>query len=283
VWAPVPRRGVVAAGTGEVRACLRVSRTVLRRAYATSPLRLLTPRNHGHATWVYTSSFGGGFVDGDRVALDVDVEPGAALFLSSQSSTKVYRSVQGSHARLDARVANDSLLVVAADPVVLFAQARFDQRQTFEVASGGRLVVVDWMTSGRRESGERWAFTQYANRLDVRLGGARLVYEVMRLSREDGELALRLGRFDVLAFVVIAGTALASRTQSLLMTHAHEPVRDRPEQLCVAAPLTHPTLGPAGCVLRIAGRTVDDVGRTIRSALGFVPGLLGDDPWARKW
>ena len=31
------------------------------------PLRLLTPANHGHAAWVYTSSYGGGLVDGDRV------------------------------------------------------------------------------------------------------------------------------------------------------------------------------------------------------------------------
>jgi urease accessory protein len=217
------------------------------------------------------------------MALDIEVDPGATLFLSSQASTKVYRSVQGSGAWLDARVADGGLLVVAADPVVLFAHSRFDQRQTFDVGRAGSLVVVDWMTSGRRESGERWAFAHYANRLDVRLDGSRLVYEAMRLSREDGELAPRLGRFDVLAFVVIAGAALTSCAESLLMAHAREPVRQRPDLLCAVAPLAHPTLGAAGCVMRIAGRTVDEVGRTIRASLGFVPRLLGDDPWARKW
>src|SRR5258705_12351701 len=65
------------------------SRSVVSRAYATSPLRLLTPANHGHAAWIYTSSFGGGLVDGDRIAMDIDVGRGAAAFISSQASTKI--------------------------------------------------------------------------------------------------------------------------------------------------------------------------------------------------
>ena len=36
-------------------------------------------------------------------------------------------------------------------------------------------------------------------------------------------------------------------------------------------------------MLRIAGRTLEDVDGALADLLGFVPGLLGDDPWARKW
>ena len=60
----------------------------MRRAYATSPLRLLTPKNHGHAAWVYTSSYGGGLVDGDDIAVEASVGSGATAFLSTQSATK---------------------------------------------------------------------------------------------------------------------------------------------------------------------------------------------------
>ncbi|HET7216856.1 MAG TPA: hypothetical protein VFJ02_02375, partial [Vicinamibacterales bacterium] len=38
-----------------------------------------------------------------------------------------------------------------------------------------------------------------------------------------------------------------------------------------------------GCFVRMAGTSVEDVGRTLRAHLGFLPALLGDDPWARKW
>src|SRR5437879_5837818 len=54
------------------------SRSVVNRAYATSPLRLLMPANHGRAAWIYSSSFGGGLVAGDRIAIDIDVDEAAA-------------------------------------------------------------------------------------------------------------------------------------------------------------------------------------------------------------
>jgi len=33
----------------------------------------------------------------------------------------------------------------------------------------------------------------------------------------------------------------------------------------------------------VAGRSVEQVGCRLRQMLGFVPALLGDDPWSRKW
>ena len=47
------------------------ARTVGSAAYAESPLRLLTPGNHGEAARAYTSTLGGGLVDGDRVRLEL--------------------------------------------------------------------------------------------------------------------------------------------------------------------------------------------------------------------
>src|SRR5215217_2370847 len=86
------------------------ARTVVRTALAHSPLRLLTPRNHGHAAWVYTSSLGGGLVDGDHLSLQVDVAPGATAWLSSQGANRVYRSPSGCRSDVSARVGEDALL-----------------------------------------------------------------------------------------------------------------------------------------------------------------------------
>ena len=41
--------------------------------------------------------------------------------------------------------------------------------------------------------------------------------------------------------------------------------------------------GAPGAVLRVAGPDAEHVGRWLRERLTFVPELLGDDPWARKW
>lgn len=60
-----------------------------------------------------------------------------------------------------ASVGHEALLAVIPDPVTCFATARYTQKQVFRVSSDSNLVLVDWFTSGRYESGERWEFGLY--------------------------------------------------------------------------------------------------------------------------
>ncbi|GAB4840749.1 hypothetical protein Ancab_021512 [Ancistrocladus abbreviatus] len=62
---------------------------------------------------------------------------------------------------LEARVGSNALFVVTPDPVTCFSTARYSQKQVFRVLSDSNLVVVDWFTSGRYESGEKWDFGLY--------------------------------------------------------------------------------------------------------------------------
>ena len=253
-------------------------KSVVCQAYATSPLRLLTPKNHGHAAWIYTSSHGGGLVDGDDVTVRASVGTGATAFLSTQSATKVYRSPRGTGAALDADVGENGLLIVAPDAVVCFAGSRYRQTQRVTIAEGGGLVLVDQVTSGRRESGERWVFDEYVSRTAVYLESRLVVHDALALRASDGRLADRFGRYDVLAFAVLIGRGLEEEIERLDARVRTEPVSRRADRLIAAAPV-----GDVGCVLRIAGRTVEDVDDTLRDLLDFVPRLLGDSPWARKW
>jgi urease accessory protein len=267
-----------ASGCGALAVRRIRGRSVVVRAYAASPLKLLTPINHGHAAWAFTSSHGGGLVDGDRIALDVDVGDGAAAYLSTQAATKVYRSPHGTQAVLRARVGHDGVLVVAPDPVVCFAGSRYRQDQEFALDDPAAFVLVDWLSSGRRAYGERWAFDEYASRIVVRLNEALVVHDAMALRTSDGDVAPRLGRFDVLALAVIIGGAIGDTARTLVSSVSAAPIERQAAQLVAARPL-----GEHGCVVRIAGPSVEPVARALREMLDFVPALLGDDPWKRKW
>ena len=257
----------------------RDGRSVVTRAYATSPLRLLMPQNHGAAAWVYTSSYGGGLVDGDRIALDVDVGPGAAAFLSTQASTKVYRSPRGTSTELHARISTEGFLAVIPDPTVCFAASRYEQVQSFDLSEGSGLVLVDWVSSGRHASGERWAFHEYVARLRARVEGRLVLHDALALRGDDGDLRERLGRFDVLAVVLILGTRLRERAAELAARVAAIAGSSAgPSRLVSATPV-----GESGCLVRVVGTSFEQTARTVRDYLGFLPGLLGDDPWARKW
>ena len=272
-------QAVSGAGRGELAVSRGADgRSRATRVYATSPLRMLTPVNHGHAAWVYMSSYGGGLVDGDRVSLDVSVERGATAFLSTQASTKVYRSQHGTASRLDAHLADDALLVFAPDPVVCFAGARYRQWQRITLEPRGSLVLVDWVTSGRRAAGERWQFEEYTAHTEVAAAGRCGLYDTLSLRAAHGPLDARLGRFDVLALVVIAGERLDAQARLVAARVEQTPVVRRAEAVMSAAPLR-----TGGCAVRIAGPSVEQVGRIIERVLEFLPPLLGDNPWARKW
>ena len=60
-----------------------------------------------------------------------------------------------------ATVGKDALLAVIPDPVTCFSTARYYQKQVFHVSGDSNLVIVDWFTSGRYESGEKWDFNSY--------------------------------------------------------------------------------------------------------------------------
>ncbi|WP_233261685.1 urease accessory protein UreD [Vitiosangium sp. GDMCC 1.1324] len=252
-------------------------RTVVRTALAHSPLRLLTPRNHGHAAWVYTSSLGGGLVDGDHLSLELDVAEGATALLSSQGSNRVYRSPRGCRSELSARVAEGALLVLAPDPTMCFTGARYVQRQDVQLSPGASLVLMDLVTAGRSANGERWAFSHFASTLRVHREGRALMDECWLLEPSHGPLPERLGRFDALGTVLLVGPAVESARETLAGLVGALPVTPRAGLVCSASPL-----GSDALVLRAAATSAEVLLRTARDWLSFLPALLGDDLWARR-
>lgn len=247
-------------------------------ARASSPLRLLTPANHGHAAWVYTSTYGGGLVDGDDIALDVHVGRDAAAFLSTQASTKVYRSPRGSRSVVRAVVDAGGLLVSWPDPVVPFAEARYSQTQLIDLDAGGNVILVDTLASGRHACGERWAFAEYRNRLEVRCSGRLLLFDALRLCATDGSLTARMGRFNAWAVIVVAGESLAQEAMRIVGAVSGAVVARSSDSLVTAS-----AIGDSACIVRLAARSGDEAARTVRRLLACMPERLGEDPWQRKW
>lgn len=266
------------AGSGFLEVMHTTRGSIVARACARSPLRLLTPRNAGSAAWVYTASYGGGLVGGDALRLVLRVGPGAAAFVSTQASTKVYRSERGTSLDVQAEVSSGARLVVWPDPVVCYGGSAYAQTQRLTLEAGSAAVWVDWMTSGRRASGERWQFQRYSTQLRVTYDTRQILLDSLRLDSDDGCLADRMGRFDVLATAVMAGPLLQPEIARAIDDVSSARFHRTPDTLVAAAPLQD-----VGCIVRIGGRSVEEVSRCLARYLSFVPFLLGDDPWARKW
>jgi len=250
-------------------------------ACASNPLKLLLPRSQGPCVWAYLSNFGGGFVAGDETSLDLRLGPWSRCFLTTQALTKIYRNpnLRPCSHRLNAVLNEGSLLVLAPEPIQAFADSAYVQRQEFHLESTASLVMVDWFCSGRAARGERWSFTRLQSRNEIFLGGERILLDSLLLDAAQRRLrsAHGMGRFNCLALVVVIGDSLASQAAKILADVAALPVVARAPLIVSASPLRH------GVLLRVAGERLEDVDREIQRRLGFVPELLQDDPWSRKW
>ena len=263
---PVGHGALEIAGSG--------GRSVVVGRHAASPLRLLCPRNAGTAAWTYTSSFGGGLVDGDDVRLDVTVGACAQALVATQASTKAYPAEHGARQTLAAGVAAAGLLVVLSDPLVPFAGARVESLVDVELVADASVVAVESLAAGRVARGERWQAARCQTRLRVRRDGQLLLDEALLLDPAHGDVAQRMGRFDAVATVALSGPAVARAARDL--------VADRRAPTADLLELVAPLDG-GGCVLRIAATSTAILSNRVREALSFVAPLLGDDPFTRRW
>jgi urease accessory protein len=169
--------------------------------------------------------------------------------------------------------------VLAPDPIQSFAGSTYDQQQEFYLQPGASLVLLDWFCSGRSARRERWSFTRLQSRNEVFLGQERLLLDSLLLDQLHGPLEgpSRMGRFNCLALLVVAGPMVAAAAARMLSEVEALPVTRRAELIISASPIRQ------GAVLRIAGERGEEVSRELRRRLAFVTDLLGDDPWARKW
>ena len=251
--------------------------TAVATAYADSPLRILTPRNHGTAAWAYTSTLGGGLVGGDHLNLDLTLGPGAQAFVSTQGPTRVYRSARGCESEVHARVGAGAALVLTPDPVSCFAGARYRQRTEIDLAAGASVATWEVLAAGRVARGERWAFTRYLASSSLRREGTPLVEDALLLDPAHGILSERLGRFEGIATLLLAGPFFAGARAAVLARVDAAPLAPGARILAAASPL-----GKDALLVRFAAESIEELLGALREDLAGVPALLGDDPWARR-
>lgn len=270
----------LAAGHGLAVVARDRQRSQVVRAQARAPMKLLQPRAEPSVARVVCTSFGGGLVAGDDLLLRMRVETGATALLSTQASTKVFRS-DGDVARqrVEATVTAGGLLAVVTDPVTCFAAARFEQSQSYALEDEASLLLLDVLTSGRWGCGERWAFASYRSTIDVAVGGVPLLRDCVVLDPADGALAspYRCGRFECLLTLVLLGPKLAEIAQAALETIHGQAVDRRAAMITAASPIT------GGALVRAAGPSAEACMALVRSLCRGTAEVIGTDPWARRW
>ncbi|KAJ6509412.1 UreD urease accessory protein-domain-containing protein [Mycena vitilis] len=285
--------------TGRGRICLELhgTETVFSELSSAYPLKLLSPRTSGVGL-VYLITYGGGLVSGDSVSLSVDVGARANLALLSQGSTKVFKFRPGQRAastdalevttqRMDCAVASGGGLFVLPDPVTCFRSASYKQIQTFHLAADASLVVLDWVTSGRRSRGEEWVFSRYYSVNEVVVDGKRVARDVMLLENDETgplpvrTLASKLGPYGCYATLLLYGPQVQGVVSALAEEYGRISVFKAGGPAGLLWSLS--TFGNGGAVVRVAGQETEEVRRWIGGAVERLGVVVGGDVLKRAF
>lgn len=134
----------------------------------------------------------GGITGGDRCSIAVTVEPGAAATVTTAAAEKIYRSL-GPEAEINVqlKVGRGGALAWLPQETILFDRARLRRRIDVTLEGDARLLLAEAAVFGRAAMGEILCAGHFADRWRVRLDGALVFAETVRL---DGNIADKLAK-----------------------------------------------------------------------------------------
>ena len=186
---------------------------------------------------LYLQSSAGGLFAGDALSVSIICKPNAMAHVTTQASTIAYRMPDGEACqRTVLEVGDRGLLEYLPDPVILFPQARLDNRLSLKLAKNATAIVVDAFLSHDPGGADR-PFTIYSSETEITdAAGRRLVLDRFRTSGaacRAGNVGI-MGAYGMQATVLAASTAVTS--QSLLAAF-REGLVDTPSVYAAASTL----------------------------------------------
>jgi urease accessory protein len=148
----------------------------------------------------------GGIAGGDRFAVDLALDAGGELTVTTAAAEKIYRSL-GPDACVDvsASVKDGAALTWLPQETILFDRARLSRTITMTLAPSAKLLLAETIVLGRSAMGETVQEGRVIDRWRVRRDGRLIFAENFRL---DGPVADRLNEAAVAAGCTAIGTVL---------------------------------------------------------------------------
>jgi len=155
-----------------------------------APLHLSKPHLDEDTLVVNMVNPTAGIFDDDEIDVNVRVETGARMVLTTPSASRVYRSRKGGASQVRQRfeVKEGGFLEYFPEPFIPQAGARYHQRNELLVEKGGSLLYFEWLTPGRVASGEVFQYQELRWETDMWLAGKLGLRERYCLCPDDESL-----------------------------------------------------------------------------------------------
>ena len=186
-WGNVGHSSTLASGERGVRGRLvlgvglRGGRSVALRQFHEGALRVLRPHyldGSGQVCYVMVNP-GGAYLGADLFVVDVEVDAGAELLLTTQSATKIYRT-PGSFAeqRMSVRLGEGARLELMPDQLIAYREASYRQNSHLSLHPSSSLVMAEVVTPGWSPDGASFKYEEVRLRNEIWIesgNGAKLL------------------------------------------------------------------------------------------------------------
>jgi urease accessory protein len=116
-------------------------------------------------------------LQGDRLSIEVALDPGAQLRLETQSATRLYAMPDGSASgRVSLKLGAGAFLEYVPDPLIPYAGARYRQESVWEVDESATLIVGEVITGGREARGENASYRSIEIDIEVRRPNGKILF-----------------------------------------------------------------------------------------------------------
>ena len=160
--------------------------TILTEQLSIKPLKIVNPKSQNQTGVCMLTSYGGGFVEGDVVELDVLCKEHTTSIVSSQANTRVYESngIQCKQ-KLNLEIEKDAFHVFFNDPLVMHNGGNFIQENNINLKEDSVLLFIDWFSAGRTANGESFAFKNFETSTKVELGKETILWDNFKITPEN--------------------------------------------------------------------------------------------------
>ncbi|MEL6521801.1 MAG: urease accessory protein UreD [Pseudomonadota bacterium] len=160
---------------------------------------------------LYLQSSSGGYYSGDDLSLDVQLEEGGALHLTSQASTIVHhaRHREGACSTVSLRSGAGSFLEYCPDPTILLAGSALTSQVRLELGREANAILCDAQLSHDPE-GQAAPFARLRNEIFISRAGVPILLDRIDLNGRDWAAAT--GGFGAAGTVIVTGGTQTAET-----------------------------------------------------------------------
>lgn len=176
--------------TGYLRlsAAKKNKKTIFKETYSEGAFKITRPvylTSSGEA-YGYLMNPGGGYIDGDSYKISIVLEKDAEVLLTTQSSTKIYKTrSKPAIQEMDIHLKKGSLLEYLPDPVIAYEGSRFKQKMIVRMEQGASLICSDIFTPGWAPDGTLFRYDLLQSKMEVYLERQIVLFDHVKLEPDE--------------------------------------------------------------------------------------------------